>query len=726
MSEEIDRLIEDDSTKFKLAWYLSRFVLLPVLYPYTNWWNSTKYHGLENIKKLNRQSFIVCMNHTASFDIWGGFQVGFESLQNYFSKEYYLCGLGASNRIGSGLVKRFAINAGVLPVDRSKGIEQYALQEAVRILNLESQKVACLVYPEGTRSKSGYLATDYKAGAGYIQAMTNVPVLPVYQTGYNELPGRGKQIHVHVGEPLFFDEFQEKKDSPTSWITITNRIMDVLYDMEDRIVPEAKNFRTVKTKKTKVLVPDKKLEAPFVDFNDEFLNPMIAYELRAKEPRFRKITELNQLSKRTSNMEVINVQSPKHLGSTGFKKLFGLDYAYFVSGLPSYTHGRGMLQNLFENGMLGFFNLDGLTFNEKEESLNMLNQHDFRFGVEIHLDDFDEEEDKKLITLLMAQNIKYLLVKSCSKISEPLIRFKSKEGNLLIAKVSHPDQCVALSSGKKDVFSAFLIDGSFVSSQDTRSILSLMPSIKSLLNEKNIYLGVTGDLGTPDALAAAFAMGADFVSTSSINLLSNDVSGADSYKECIKKVRFQDVSLVSSFESFESGAKTRALNFGTRFVAVSTKIGSWFFERRSIDTLEDSEVKYLEEKVFGSSITQTLLDAKAFFEFRNPSLIEAASNNSRISLAMLIRYYLEMGHLWAIEGNDNKKIDYNIKCGLDLASFNQWRQGTIFEDDQKLSVVQIALNLMMGAQFEARKQFLKSQGIEISPDLRYEASILPS
>ncbi|MCJ8346923.1 1-acyl-sn-glycerol-3-phosphate acyltransferase, partial [bacterium] len=311
MSEEIDRLIEDDATKFKVAWLLSRFVLLPALYPYTNWWNSTNYSGLENLKKLKGQSFIVCMNHTASFDIWGGFQVGFKALDHYLSKEYYLCGLGASNRIGSGLIKKFAINAGVLPVDRTKGIEQYALQEAVRILNLSEQKVACLVYPEGTRSKTGLLATDYKAGAGYIQAMTNVPILPVYQTGYNELPGRNKKIEVRIGEPLFFEQFQKKKDSPGSWISITNQIMDVLYKMEDEIVPGALEKRIEKKVKTVPALLKKKVEEPYVAFTKELLNPMLAFEMREQEPRFRILKKSELSSQRKNQMEMVNIQSPE-------------------------------------------------------------------------------------------------------------------------------------------------------------------------------------------------------------------------------------------------------------------------------------------------------------------------------------------------------------------------------------------------------------------------------
>ncbi|PCJ19840.1 MAG: hypothetical protein COB02_06540 [Candidatus Cloacimonadota bacterium] len=720
MEEDIDRLIEDDKTKFQVAWLLSRFVLLPALYPYTNWWNSTEYFGIENLKKLKGKSFILCMNHTASFDIWGGFQVGFKILDHFLSKEYYLCGLGANNRIGSGLIKRFAINAGVLPVDRSKGIEQYALQEAVRILNLEEQKVACLVYPEGTRSKSGLLATDYKAGAGYIQAMTDVAVLPVYQIGYNQLPARNQKIEVHIGEALYFDEYQEKKNSPTSWIAITNKIMDVLYQMEDKLITGAKEKRQELIKKP-LFLPKKVVDEDFTDFTKEFLNPMIAFEIRKKSPRFKLLKESD---KRDVDMEIINIQNPKYLGSKKFQDCFGLKYSYIVSGLPAYSHGSGMLQNLWSNGLLGFFNLDGLTFLEKEESLTMLNQFDFSYGVEIHLDDFDESEDEKLISLLIEKQVKYLMVKSCSKVSKSLLRYKKESKGLLLAKVSHPDQCLRLSEGSDLVFNAFLIDGGFVSNQDTRSILSLMPAIKSLLKKKDIFLGIIGDLGTPESIAAAFSMGADFVSTSSINLLSNDISASTTFKESIKKVRFQDVSLVASSFNFESGVKIRSLNFGTRFLVVSSKLSGWFFEKKCVDTLSEDERFFLEKKVFGISIDQIIVDAKDFFSDRTPSLVQASIGNPRLSLALIIRYYLEKSYLWALEGDETKKIDFSIRCGLDLASFNQWRKGTIFEKDENLSVVQIALNLLMGAQFQFRKQFLLAQGFELEKDYEYTPKII--
>ena len=89
-------------------------------------------------------------------------------------------------------------------------LDQYALQDVVRLLNEEKRKIACLIYPEGTRSKSGFLSREYKAGAGWVQSMTGVPVLPVYQIGYDQLPGVGKTLEIHVTE-LITHDFQVKK-----------------------------------------------------------------------------------------------------------------------------------------------------------------------------------------------------------------------------------------------------------------------------------------------------------------------------------------------------------------------------------------------------------------------------------------------------------------------------------------------------------------------------------
>ncbi len=232
-----ERNISDDGLRFIFAWLLTRLLLAPALFFYTRVINRTRFYGLENLKKVQNKSYLVCTNHTSSFDIWMGFEIGFANLRHYFSTQYYLCGLGAVDRLGPWLIRKFCIHAGVLPVDRSKGLEQYALQDIVRLLHEEKRKIACLIYPEGTRSKTGFLSREYKAGAGWVQSMTGIPVLPVYQIGYDQLPAMGRTLEIHIGEPMEFSEFQAQKESPASWIKVTDKIMAELFQREQELHP---------------------------------------------------------------------------------------------------------------------------------------------------------------------------------------------------------------------------------------------------------------------------------------------------------------------------------------------------------------------------------------------------------------------------------------------------------------------------------------------------------
>ena len=252
-----ERNLSNDNLRFLCAWFLTRLILAPALFFYTRIINRTRFYGLKNLKKVQNKSYMVCTNHTSSFDIWMGFEIGFASLKNYFSNQYYLCGLGAVDRLGPWLIRKFCINAGVLPVDRSQGLEQYALQDIVRLLRQEKRKIACLIYPEGTRSKNGFLSREYKARAGWVQSMTGVQVLPVYQVGYDQLPGVGKTLEIHIGEPMEFSEYQGQKESPATWIKVTDLIMEKLFQSEQELHPRkaelAKYLRGLAENKNKQL-----------------------------------------------------------------------------------------------------------------------------------------------------------------------------------------------------------------------------------------------------------------------------------------------------------------------------------------------------------------------------------------------------------------------------------------------------------------------------------------
>ena len=86
-------------------------------------------------------------------------------------------------------------------------------------------------------------------------------------------------------------------------------------------------------------------------------------------------------------------------------------------------------------------------------------------------------------------------------------------------------------------------------------------------------------------------------------------------------------------------------------------------------------------------------------------------------MALIFRWYLGLASRWANIGEKGREMDYQIWCGPCMGAFNAWTCGTYLEKPENRNVVDVASHLMSGAGYLFRIQFLKSQGIQISPEL---------
>ena len=116
----------------------------------------------------------------------------------------------------------------IIPVNRSDRSESLkALDIALEKLN-EGKVFG--IYPEGTRSRDGYLYRG-KIGVAWLAHMTGAPVVPVGLIGTDRLQKPGSNMvyphrfTIRVGEPMWFEKTGEQMTGKQRRQT-TNQIMD--------------------------------------------------------------------------------------------------------------------------------------------------------------------------------------------------------------------------------------------------------------------------------------------------------------------------------------------------------------------------------------------------------------------------------------------------------------------------------------------------------------------
>ena len=96
-------------------------------------------------------------------------------------------------------------------------------------------------------------------------------------------------------------------------------------------------------------------------------------------------------------------------------------------------------------------------------------------------------------------------------------------------------------------------------------------------------------------------------------------------------------------------------------------------------------------------------------------------------MALVFRWYLGKSSLWAIQGDPDRRMDYQVWAGPATGAFNEWAKGTPLESVEQRSVTGIAEQLMKGAASLSRVQNLKTFGVplpetsdRISPSIQEE------
>jgi PfaD family protein len=259
---------------------------------------------------------------------------------------------------------------------------------------------------------------------------------------------------------------------------------------------------------------------------------------------------------------------------------------------------------------------------------------------------------------------------------------------------------------------------------DNRPALALLPSMLALrdrIQEEQGYagpprVGLAGGISTPSSAAAAFAMGAAWIVTGSVNQACVESGSSDLVRAMLAEAQQADCVMAPAADMFEMGVKLQVLKRGTMFPMRAQKLYELYKAHGSLDEIPAKDRASLEKTVFREGLDEAWQRTKTFWLDRDARQVERAERDEKHRMALTFRAYLGLSSRWANAGVADRKVDYQVWCGPVMGAFNEWARGSELEAPENRRVADVALNLLHGAAVLTRARSLRAQGAELPPE----------
>ncbi len=452
---------------------------------------------------------------------------------------------------------------------------------------------------------------------------------------------------------------------------------------------------------------------------------------------------------------------PEWLGDATFCRDHRLRFPYVAGAMANGIATTRLVVAMARAEMLGVFGAAGLSLPQVEAAIETIEREignsDASWAINLIHSPAEPELESALASLLVRRRVRRVSVSAFMALTPAVVHCAcaglrlSPEGRIerrhhLIATVSRPEVAIHfLSPAPAEMVRALVDAGALTSAEavlaakvpiadditveadsgghtDNRPLVAMLPLIASLRDrvcaqqgyDRPVRVGVAGGLGHPAAVAGAFASGAAYVQTGSINQCTVESGLSDVAKRMLLEAGVADVAMAAAADMFELGVKVQVLSRGTLFAPRANRLYQIYVTYPSLDALPDALRAELEERVFGATIAEVWRETSAFWRSRGPEEIERADRDPKHKMALVFRWYLGKSSRWAIDGDAQRRTDFQIWCGPAMGVCNDWLRGSALEPLEQRSAPQLALNLLEGAAVVTRAQQLRSHGVPVS------------
>ncbi len=433
--------------------------------------------------------------------------------------------------------------------------------------------------------------------------------------------------------------------------------------------------------------------------------------------------------------------TPERLGSAAFRADQGACAAYVLGGMVKGISSVRLVRTAAKVGYLAFFGAGGMKPEAVREAVAELSADPgpiAPWGVNFLHNPLLPAQEDALVDVLLANGVRRIEASAFVSITPALVRYRlcglgfDSQGRpvprqRILAKVSHPElgrrfmappppELVAglLAAGRLTAEEAHaaeklpLADDVCAEADsgghtDRRPSFALIPAFLRLREEtaqaypdlRQVRIGAAGGIGAPEAVAAAFVLGADFVLTGSINQCTPEAGTSDAVKDMLATAQPQDFDMAPAGDLFEIGAKVQVLKRGTLFAARANRLFELY---RAYPALEDIPMTVraeLEARVFGRGLDAVWQETAEYYRQAAPWELDKITPKKR--MAMIFRWYFIHSQRLAQQGDTQQRVNFQIHSGPAMAACNSWLSGTPWADWRLRHVDVLAGRLLDGA-----------------------------
>jgi PfaD family protein len=469
---------------------------------------------------------------------------------------------------------------------------------------------------------------------------------------------------------------------------------------------------------------------------------------------------------------VVAAVRPEQLGDPTFRADHRLRYAYVAGAMANGIGSVEIVSAMSRAGMLGFFGAAGLSVQRIEgaiERLQSLNPPDAAgglWGVNLIHSPGEPDHEAATVDLLLRRGVRLVEASAYLDLTLPVVRYRvagigrGPDGrvvapNHVVAKVSRVEVATKFFSPPPEKFLRELVARGDITAEqaelasqipvaqdvtaeadsgghtDNRPLVALAPTLLALRDRMQaqfaprdsrganypLRVGAAGGISTPASVAAAFALGAAYVLTGSVNQACVESGSSGAVRKMLAEAGQADVIMAPAADMFEMGVKVQVLKRGTLFAMRAAKLYEMYRTHPSLEAIPAAERVRLEKDLFRAPVDSIWSETRSFWLQRDAKQVERAERDARHKMALTFRWYLGLSSRWANAGEPTRQADYQVWCGPAMGAFNEWARGSFLERPENRRVVPVARNLLHGAAVVTRINMAAAQGIALPADV---------